>query len=178
MGARLAAGVAALVLTCGAAAAQPTSVYTSLNQKSCKTTDRAKAGDGEWTISRCRGRDGWQVYLDYDDARDQLRLGRDGKSFRLNHGVATFNALGPRIEWRSAAPGQRAYALIYRVRWTDHVTKKPRARLVVVRLSAAGACRMGSVESHMTDMNRRARHLADKRAPGFVCGRDQPLEVR
>ena len=186
-GLRTTAGLAGLVLSglavsglvfSGGAAAEPTSAYTSLNQKTCKTIDKAKDGDGEWTISRCGGRHGWQVFIDYDDARDQLRLARSGKEFRLNHGVATFNSLGPRIEWRMAAAGAPAYALIYRVRWKDQATNKQRSRLVVVRLSKAGACRMGSVDSHMTEMNRRARRLADNSARGFVCGRDKPVEVR
>ena len=175
----LTAIVAAVLATApGAAQAQPVSVYTKINEASCKTLQRAKPGEGEWSISRCPGRGGWQVFLDYDDAREQLRLKRAGQSYRLPHGVATFSSLGSVVEWRAPARGAPPNALIFRVRWKDQNTQKRRSRLMVVHLSPAGACVMGSVDSHMGDMNLRARHLADRHAAGFVCGRDAPAHVR
>jgi hypothetical protein len=160
------------------AQAKPVSVYTKIDEKNCKTVQRAKEGDGEWTISRCKGRGGWQVFLDYDDAREALRLVRGGKEYRLPHGVGTFNSLGATIEWRASAKGAPAGVLIFRVRWKDQHTKKRRARLVVVRLGAEGACIVGTVDAHMTAINLRARRLADRHAGKFRCGRDKPIKLR
>ena len=161
-----------------AASAEPASVYTSVQQKDCKTIRKAAAGDGEWVVNRCPGRDGWRVFVDYDDAREALRLQRGGKDFRLPHGVGTFNSLGLRIEWRAPRKRAAATALIFRVKWKDQHTKKRRSRLVVVRLAPEGACVVGTVDAHTSAMNLRARHLADTRAGSFACGRDRPIEVR
>ncbi len=160
------------------AQAQPVSVYTKIDEKNCKTIRRAKDGDGEWTISRCKGRNGWQVFLDYDDAREALRLMRGTQEYRLPHGIGTFNSLGSTIEWRAPARGAPASVLIFRVRWKDLHTKKPGARLVVVRLGAEGACVIGTVDAHMTAINLRARRMADRYAGKFRCGRDKPIKVR
>jgi hypothetical protein len=175
LGAVLVAGAVALP---SATLAEPVSTYTSVQQKDCKTVRKAAAGEGEWVVTQCRGHDGWEVFVDYDDAREALRLRRGGKEYRLPHGVSTFNSLGPRVEWRSPKKKAPATALIFRVTWKDLHTKKPRARLVVVRLAPTGACVVGTVDAHASAMNLRARHLADTRAATFACGRDTPVKVR
>jgi hypothetical protein len=50
------------------------SQYTSL--KDCKVTELRE--DEGWSVSRCAGPGGYDLFVDYDDARDDLRLKRPG----------------------------------------------------------------------------------------------------
>lgn len=150
--------------------AQPVSVYTPIEQKDCKVIKKAAPGDGEWAITRCGGIDGWHVHVDYDDAREYVRLVRPGVDLKLPHGVATFSTVGPKLEWRRQSASGPIYAVIYRVRWKDPTTKRTRSRLVVAKLDGWKGCVVAYVESSVRNMNARARQVADTDAQGFTCG--------
>lgn len=79
--------------------------YTSL--KDCKVVDSKEEED--WSVSRCDGLGGYSLFVDYGDARDDLRLvPPGGKPVPLEltaHGGGGFNALADTVEWRGEGAG-------------------------------------------------------------------------
>jgi hypothetical protein len=112
--------VAALVVSVAApeatqAATKTSSVYLSL--KDCTQIDGPKAPDDnqDWGEFRCgRPVGGWQVYLTYGDARENITLKRNKVATSLDlwqiHG--SFSEMGPTLEFRVRSG--RPYAAVMR----------------------------------------------------------------
>ena len=122
--------------------------------------------DEDWSVSKCEAPAGFTVFLDYGDARDDLRLKpRGGKEVSLgmsNAGGGGFNTLGPTFEWRGRGAGAAfvPHALIVRNAVSDdpeHSERQTSMRAVIdlTRLCIAALVRPGP------DQNERARAIAD-----------------
>lgn len=152
----------------GAASEAPTSSdaiqsrYTSL--KDCKVVD--SKGEEDWSVSRCDGLGGYSLFVDYGDARDELRLvPAGGKPVSLEviaHGGGGFNALGDTVEWRGEGAGAafKPTALIVRnqVVTSPERPEQMSGRLLVVDLKQA--CVVAQLEPRPAQ-NEAARAIAD-----------------
>ena len=143
-----------------AAAAAPTSRYTSLKQ--CKVT--RSAPDEDWSESRCDGVDGWALQLDYGDLRENVQVLRAGRpSVDLNLGALTggaFNSVGDAIEWRAPEAGQPPAALILRNSVSEDVNQPERLTAYLVVADLAQGCVVANVPPS-ADQNAAARAIAD-----------------
>jgi len=88
-------------------------------------------------------------------------------------------AFSEKIERRLSGP--KPYAAILRI-WRQDFNEKanlPQAieELLVIKISARGACRIGSVDARRAEANTIARDLADVSAASFRCGIDQPRTI-
>lgn len=108
---------AGLVLSCLTAipAQAQSSTYTTLNtatgEHSCETLAASDPDEGgEWANVRCAGPGGTHIYIDYADARDALRIGKDGSGTPF---MAPFTSFGPKAEWRIR--NGKPYAMIVRM---------------------------------------------------------------
>lgn len=145
-----------------AATAGIQSRYTSL--KTCKVVDSKEEED--WSVSRCDGLGGYSLFVDYGDARDDLRLvPPGGKPVSLEviaHGGGGFNTLGDTVEWRGEGAGAafKPSALIVRnqVVTSPERPEQMRGRLLVVDLKQA--CVVAQLEPRSAQ-NEAARAIAD-----------------
>lgn len=158
--------------------AQPTSLYTDLDTAAgvtpgCETLEQAEPGDGEWARVRCPGPGGVWAHIDYDDARDTIRVGPDGKGTQFE---PAFTSVGPKIEWRMK--GEVPVAMI--VRLTRQGGGRTSQSLTVHKVDATSGngCLVGEVAAsgpEASNANERARRIADDVAHGFDCATDQPV---
>lgn len=162
-----------------AAHAAGQSAYTNIASGKCKLLERAKEGDGEWARFQCKSFSKYRVFVDYDDARDYVRLKYGQMEIKLRHGVSEFSRTGPKMEWRFDR-GNKAfpYAVIFRMYHTKG-SKRERSTLFVARISPNGGCVVGSVAGNARpNANVLARKMADTRTQGFRCGTDQRINIR
>ncbi|MEL7272039.1 MAG: hypothetical protein AAGK33_01255 [Pseudomonadota bacterium] len=156
------AGAAWLML--GAPALSQTSVYTTLSGPdggllNCETLSAAKAdGEGEWAYLRCPGVGGVDLYIDYADARDTIRVGKDGKGTPF---LPPFTGLGAKAEWRMA--GGKPYAMIVRLTLGGIEEYKGQWLTVHhVNATTGQGCLVGYVDARANkNANVLARELAD-----------------
>ncbi|MEM9732468.1 MAG: hypothetical protein AAF903_03155 [Pseudomonadota bacterium] len=140
------------------------STYTTLSGPdggllNCETLSAAKAdGEGEWAYLRCPGVAGVDLYIDYADARDTIRVGKDGKGTPF---LPPFTGLGAKAEWRMA--GGKPYAMIIRLTLGGMEEYKGQW-LTVHHVNAATGqgCLVGYVDARANkNANVMARELAD-----------------
>jgi hypothetical protein len=150
----------------GRLAAAAESAYTRHDWQACPSVDDP---EGVAEHRRCAGH--MNIRVNWIGAPDgsYLSIGRRPLDESLNLG--SFFEVGNTIEWRMAAQGQRPFAAIVRYDVGQRIGLLDGSRLVVYRLGRNGAsCIVGSVNGRTTDANQRARALADRYAPRFVCG--------
>lgn len=168
------------VLPAVAFGAENRSAYTDLDQKACKLLERAPEGEGgDWARFECPGFAGYRVLVGYDDLRESLRLATPAASYRLDHGIASFNRLGPKLEWRWR-PGERRepFAVIFRVYAQPGDGRPQRSFLFVGKVTRHGGCVVARVSgSARPGANVVARRIADRSAAGFRCGADSRIEI-
>lgn len=141
--------------------AKPMSRYTSF--KDCKLV---KSGEGEdWSISRCKGVAGYDLEIDYGDARDELVLKVPGKPsaamglFELGNGG--FNALGDTAEWRGPAADEfEPQALIVRNNISEDPSNSSKQTSVLLVIDLRQGCVVGQVRPRV-GQNEAARTIAD-----------------
>lgn len=157
------------------------STYTTLDAGKCQLIDKSKEGDGEWARFRCRGHKGWRVQLDAGDLREWVRLRprSSPKWVTLRGPVASFNRIGPKMEWRSRTKGGPPYAVIYRISTTRNDRRKNRSYLYVAKLGPGGICLVAVVhQTAKPSQNLVARQAADTMTAGFDCFQGRPLTLR
>jgi hypothetical protein len=166
--------VSCLLLTApDAAAAQPESRFTSIDNKDC----RFETGDDEDQVKRCPGLGGARVVVNAFHAR--LRIGftwSDRRRAEPKWVVEAWSA-GQRVEWRgtAGAKGFAPFAATVRMLFPKEGTPQPEQQvLAVIRLQRGAPCLMGAVDIRANkDAYAQARALADT-APAFACGKDRP----
>jgi hypothetical protein len=181
---------AAALAACVAAlpAAAETSTYTSIAPKRCKKTVHLKIDDVEYAVSRvCAGPAGYKVYVNEDDLREVLTIGRTAKQ-ALDEPAAqdhygAFNGYEDTMEWRGPKSGSKSsapFAAI--VGWyfadNEHLEKSGRPKsarlLVVYRLPPGPVCQVAYVDrAANADANALARKAADEITRNFKCGVDE-----
>ncbi len=145
-----------------ASVAGRTSRYTAL--KDCKVIDSRE--DEDWSVSRCAGPGGHTLYVDYGDARDDLRVARPGAEpvaiGLIALGGGGFNTLGDTVEWRGNGAGEAfaPTALIVRNSVVEDPERPDRPTAILVVVDLAQGCAVGQVRPQ-SGQNEAARVIAD-----------------
>lgn len=145
------------------------SVYSKIDLKKCKQTEKADeyVFGGTW---RCKGYGGYDVFVSSADDRESAAFGKT----KANNcsGLKTFNgfnSVGNTVEWR--VKDGKPYAAI--LRWTVSIdpedSTKQASWLVVNKLGPKDACHMHYVAGSFPGANDAARKAADEKSAGFAC---------
>lgn len=153
------------ILTPAVSAASITSVYSPLS--GCKTV---KTGH-DWSVQACRGVGGFNLQLEYDDARESITVfGPDRKAHPLNlwQVVSTgFSSVGRKAEWRVTTKNgkQVPIALIVRFNASENPedSSKITSYLVVAKVAPQTICVTDKIGPSAT-ANEEARKAADTSA--------------
>lgn len=149
-------------------AQKPTSVYTNLNDKSCKTLESDPSGAGSYR-GRCPGIGGYKLDLLEGDLRQTINvIAPNKKKFELNfwNYFSSFSAIGQKAEWR--LKGKTPVALIFRYNVSNpEDSSKNTSYLMVAKITKTEVCITDVVHPGKTQ-NAEARNLADS-AAGKSC---------
>lgn len=156
---------AIFIFTLAASAAPITSVYSSLS--GCRTVKTGR----DWSVQACRGVGGYNLQLEYDDARESITVfGPDRKAHPLNlwQVVSTgFSSVGQRAEWRVTTQNgkQVPIALIVRFNASENPedSRKVTSYLVVAKITPQKICVTDKIGPSAT-ANEEARKAADASA--------------
>jgi hypothetical protein len=157
--------------------------YTSIAAKHCKKHVDFKIDDTEYAVSRvCAGAAGYKVYVDEEDLRETLTIGKTAKQAMSEPAAddhfGAFNGFEDTIEWRSGKD-RKPFAAI--VGWyfadNEHLETSGRPKsarlLVVLRLPPGPVCSVAYIDrAANTNANTLARKAADEIARGFKCSED------
>jgi hypothetical protein len=182
-------GIAFVVLSLAIANAKAAdSSYSSIAPKACRSVAALKIDGTEYAASRvCPGRGGYKVYVDEEDLRETLSVGKTLRQAVREPAAAdrfgAFNSYEDTVEWRLRAGGT-PYALIAGWAFADNdhpdAAGRPKSArlLVVMRLPPGPVCKIAYVDrAANNDANALARKAADAIAPNFKCGSDTPIMI-
>jgi hypothetical protein len=163
------------------------SSVTSIAEKQCQKANVLKVNGSDYAVSRiCPGRDGYKVFIDEEDLRETLTIGKTirqaAKEPAAQDRFGAFNGYDDTIEWRSDK-ADRPFALIVGCSFADNENLDPSGRpksmrlLVVMRLPPGPVCKVAYIErAANSNANELARQAADQVARGFKCGAD-PVQI-
>lgn len=138
-----------------------TSIYTKLDDKSCKTLEADSSGAGSYR-GRCPGIAGYKLDLLEGDLRQTINVIAPGnKKFELNFWsfYSSFSAIGQKAEWRMK--GKTPVALIFRYNVSNpEDTTKNTSYLMVAKVTKNEVCITDIVNPSKTQ-NVEAQKLAD-----------------
>ena len=154
--------------------------YTSIAAKHCKKHVDLKIDDAEYAVSRvCAGLAGYKVYVDEEDLRETLTVGKTAKQAisepAADDHFGAFNGFEDTIEWRSGKD-RKPFAAI--VGWyfadNEHLETSGRPKsarlLVVLRRPPGPVCSVAYIDrAANTNANTLARKAADEIARDFKC---------
>lgn len=144
------------------------SVYTNLDDKSCKTLEADSSGAGSYR-GRCPGIAGFKLDLLEGDLRQTINvITPSKKTFELNFWsyFSSFSAIGQKAEWRMK--GKTPVALIFRYNVSNpEDSAKTTSYLMVAKITKSEICITDVVNPSKTQ-NTEARKLADA-AAGKPC---------
>lgn len=171
----VAAGIAAAVVT-PAAANPPKSLYTTIELRSCKQTQRHRDG-GAWL---CKGLEGYPIYVAEGDLRMFVSVGRrPDKRKAATQTLGPFNSLfkgnanRATLEWRFVKRNGKVvpYATIQRY-FTQNDTGKGEV-LVVTKVTDTEDCHVAHIDALANPQAiALARKVADEEARKFDCKAD------
>ncbi len=178
------AGAAAFVLWLAGAPAlrAADSSYSSIAEKDCRRLSVLRIEGSEYAVSRvCAGRGGYKVFIDEEDLRETLTVGRTirqaAKEPAATDRFGAFNGYEDKVEWRSGADG-KPYALIAGWWFANNDLEssgRPKSvrMLVVLRLPPGPVCKVAHIDrAANSDANELARKAADEIARNFKCDSD------
>jgi hypothetical protein len=161
--------VAGLGLPAGHAsgAATISSTFVKIDDPNCVKVAGEEGED--WATLRCGKKvSGWQVYVEYSDARESIAFKRNGvltdlQLYRFNSG---FSTLGPTLEFRTkkGKPIAAVFRHIHSVNSSDSSVQ--RSALIVAKLSPK-PCVVANIDPG-PQQSAQARATADK-APSLPC---------
>ena len=179
------AAVLGFILLAGMTPAQSfESSFSSIAAKQCRKVNRLMVGGTEYAASFvCPGRGGYKVFVDEEDLRQTLTVGRTMKQASKEPAArdifGAFNSYDDKIEWRSGKDG-RPFALIAGWSFADDDSEDASGRpksarlLVVMRLPPGPVCKIAYVDRVGNgNAEELARNTADTIARNFRCGTDQ-----
>lgn len=153
-----------LILLCVSfiSAQKITSIYTNLDEKSCKTVESDTEGAG-WYRGRCVGTAGYQIEVTEGDLRQSIDVvAPNKKKFQLEFWniSGAFSYTGAKAEWRMK--GKTPIALIIRFNANEDPEdyKKVTSYLTVTKITKNEICVVDVVKP-MKSQNEQARKLAD-----------------
>lgn len=138
----------------------------------CKLVETNENED--WSVSKCEAMPGWSVFIDYGDARDDLRLApKGGKEVNLGLpmlGGGGFNTLGPTFEWRGRTAGGTftPHALIVRNAKSEDPEHSERQTSLLAVIDLAKLCVVALVRPG-PEQNRQAQAIADAGAQACMA---------
>lgn len=144
---------------------QITSVYTPLDEASCRVTDFDE--ESQSSTSRCPGTAGHVLNVHDGDARASIDIVTpDGRVHELNYWhvvTGAFSSVGPRAEWRMR--GGRPIALIVRVNASENPEDSSiiTSYLAIAKITADQVCVTDRI-APSPDANEAARRAADASA--------------
>ncbi len=156
---------AIFILTLTVSASPVTSVYSSLS--GCKLVKTGR----DWSVQACRGVGGYNLQLEYDDARESITVfGADRKAHPLNLWQVVssgFSSVGQKAEWRVTTKNgkQVPIALIVRFNASENPedSSKSTSYLVVAKITPQKICVTDKIAPSAT-ANEEARRAADASA--------------
>lgn len=177
----LTAALCLCTATCLPALAQMSSEYTQLDsQNSCTVFAQAEEGEGEWANLVCDGWRGYPITLQYGDARESVFYGYPpaGDMAPTWESFASFNSVGPTVEWRLEQRGDARVPVATIHRWTVSTGEGEEVQVLVVEKVGQPHERDGCAMAYVMatgnpNANEKARNYADNLVHGFSCG-DQP----
>jgi hypothetical protein len=173
------------MLATAAPAQAPQSQTTSLKDKDCRTAAKSRPKEEmPWVTQSCKGPGGFIVRIFDADLRQTLSIGATlaaaAKQPAAEESFGPFNHVGDTMEWRLR--GGKPYAAIVTWQIADNENMDASGRptdvpvLVVMRLSPA--CRVAFIDpAANADAIALARNVADEKAAGFACGKDEAAVV-
>ena len=177
--------LAGAILSDPAAAQAVEYAYTQFDADKCRHTRGRDVEDyGSWL---CPGYADIPVRLSAGDQRMFVSFGRNAaKEIAAGETFPGFNsAYKGTIEWRLERRPDgslRPFATILRWNLMSEADmnrgdgKATGQMLVVTRLGPGGVCHVGYVDGRTPGANDAARKIADEKARGFRCGKDDPRE--
>ena len=152
------------------------SVYTSLDEKSCKTLERESEGTG-WYRGECKGVGGFKLQLTEGDLRESIDVvAPDKKKYELDftgHVSGGFSSVGAQAEWRVSRKGKTVTPIALIVRF--NASENPEdssvitSYLVVSKITKNQIC-VTNIVKPSVKANEDARKFADSSA-------DQPCQM-
>lgn len=157
--------IAGLFFSANAYSQKITSVYTDLNEKSCKTIESNADGAG-WYRGSCPGISGYTLELIEGDIRQSINVvAPNKKTFELGffNISAAFSYTGAKAEWRMK--GKTPIALIVRFNANEDVEDhtKVTSYLSVSKITPNEVCVVDVIKAGK-DQNAQARRSADTAA--------------
>ena len=140
-----------------------TSRYSAL--KDCRLVESKE--DEDWSVSKCPGQGGYDLQLDYGDAREDLRIMHGTKPSRALGlpylAGGGFNSLGDTVEWRGTGDGAAfaPTALIVRNHSNRDPERSDKQTALLEVIDLAQACVVAQVKPG-PGQNEQARAEADK----------------
>ncbi len=143
------------------------SVYTKLDEKSCKTLESSTENTG-WYRGECAGVGGYKLQITEGDIRQSIDVRTPNKKrFELNftgNVSSAFSYVGAKAEWRVIRKGKRfvPIALIVRFDASENPedATKTTSYLVVTKITKKEIC-ITNVIKPTAKANEEARQLAD-----------------
>jgi len=120
----------------------------------------------DWSVSRCPGRGGYGLVLNYGDARDALQITKMGGPTAdidlASHSGGGFNALGETIEWRGKIEFERFFpsALIVRNTVSENPEDSTQQTALLAVIDLKQSCLVALVRP-TANQNAAARAIAD-----------------
>jgi len=159
--------VCALSLTVSADSV--TSVYSSLS--GCKLVKQGR----DWSTSACKGVGGYNLSLEYDDARESITvISPNGRKHPLELWSVIhngFSSVGKKAEWRMTRKGGRLVPIALIVRFDASTNPEDSSKitsyLAVAKITPQKICVTDRIEPSAT-ANEDARRAADN-AAGKPC---------
>lgn len=141
------------------------SVYTTLNDKKCKTLELREDEGGSY-LGECPGTSGYKLQVSEGDLRQSVNvIAPNKKHYNLDLGnvSSAFSAVGDKAEWR--VKGKTPMALIVRFNASENPddTNKMTSYLVVSKITKNEICITDVVKPSKTQ-NAEAQKLADAAA--------------
>jgi hypothetical protein len=142
------------------------SVYTSLEEKQCRTTKSVNSDEDDYEV-KCRGVAGYTLVVSEGDLRQNITvLTPQGAKHSLDLWDVVsggFSHVGPKAEWRLAK--QKPVALIVRYNASENAEQpnKKSSYLVVAKIMAAEICVTDKISAGV-NANEEARRAADSAA--------------
>ena len=164
------------------------SSYSSIADNACHRLRVVKIDDTVYATSRvCRGVAGFKIYIDEEDLRETLTVGKTPRQAAREPAAtarfSAFNGYEEKIEWRLGR-SREPYALIAGWYFSDNenldATGRPKDErfLVVMRLPPGPVCKVAYVDRDANDdATALARKAADQGARKFNCGSDTPVMI-
>lgn len=144
------------------------SVYTSLETKSCKTLE-SSAEEAGWYLGECPGIAGYKLRLSEGDIRQSIAVvAPNKKQYELGFGSvsASFSYVGAKAEWRVSGTGKtlKPTALIVRFNASKgDDSSKNDSYLVISKITKNKIC-ITDVVNPSANQNLQAQKLADTAA--------------